>query len=197
VMKRRLGKRLPEFTVEEKAQIKGSTDFFGLNHYTTHYAAYMPADQMGETDPYGNGGISEDQDVQLSSDPEWKTTGVGWNIVPWGCRKLLHWIDQRYGRPEIVITENGCVLKEDTDNGLLEDTERIEFLEGYLTECHRAIEEGVKLKGYFVWTFMDNFEWAFGTTMRFGINRIDFETQERTPKASVKWYSEVIRNNAL
>lgn len=195
-MVKRLGDRLPKFSKEEGQLVKGSTDFFGLNHYTTMFAAESSGD-IDETSVYGNGGISEDQDVALSVDPSWKSTGMGWSIVPWGCNKLLHWIDQRYDHPQIFITENGCAFPDIIQNGKVDDTFRVEFLTGYIEQCHLAIEQGVNLKGYFVWSFMDNFEWALGYSKRFGLHYVDFNTQKRIPKESARWFTKVIRNNGL
>lgn len=196
VMRERLGDRLPAFSDEDRALIKGSSDFFGLNHYSTLYAANVREGETVETDPYGNGGMSEDQDVNLISDPNWKKTPMGWNVVPWGCRKMLHWIDQRYDHPEIIITENGCTCDDQLVDGTVEDVDRVEFLRLYLEECQQAIEEGVQLRGYFAWSFMDNFEWALGYSQRFGLNYVDYETGKRYPKASAKWYSDWIRSQS-
>ncbi|MCB0706473.1 MAG: beta-glucosidase [Saprospiraceae bacterium] len=193
-MVERLGDRLPTFTEEEVKMIKGSSDFFGLNHYTTMYAA----DSTGldtKDSVFGNGGISEDQDVQLSVDPSWKMTTMNWSIVPWGFQKLLEWIDQRYDHPEIIVTENGCSFDHEVVGGQVNDQERIDFYKGYLAACQAAISNGANVKGYFAWSFMDNFEWAFGYSRRFGLTHINFETLERTPKASAKWFAEFIRNN--
>jgi len=197
VMRERIGDRLPNFSAEDVALIKDSCDFFGLNHYTTMYASHVEENEEVRIDPYSNGGISEDQHVNLTVDKTWDKTQMGWSIVPWGCRKLLHWINERYDNPEIVITENGCALDDKVANGIVPDEKRIDFLQEYLGECHRAIQEGVNLKGYFLWSFMDNFEWALGFTRRFGIFYVDFSTGERIAKKSAKWYSEVIRNNCL
>lgn len=196
-MKEGVKDRLPVFTSEDISFIKGSSDFFGLNHYTTLFASQARKGQKIQIDPYGNGGISEDQGVNLTRDRKWKNTEMGWAIVPWGCRKLLHWINERYSNPEIIITENGCALDDRVIDGVVSDQKRIDFLNGYIGECHRAIEEGVNLKGYFLWSFMDNFEWALGFTRRFGINYVDFDSQIRIPKTSAKWYSRLIRNNYL
>ncbi len=197
VMRQRLGDRLPTFSDEDKALIMGSSDFFGLNHYSTLYAADVKAGEIVETDPYGNGGMSEDQDVNLISDPNWKKTFIGWNVVPWGCRKMLHWIDQRYGRPEIIITENGCTCDDQLVDGQVEDIDRIEFLRLYLEQCRQAIDEGVNLRGYFAWSFLDNFEWALGYSQRFGLNYVDYASGQRYPKASAKWYSNLIRGQSI
>lgn len=196
-MRERLGDRLPEFTDEEKVLLKGSSDFFGLNHYTTMFAAESKPDSGGETNPYGNGGISEDQSVDLTVDPDWKLTTMGWAVVPWGCRKLLQWIDERYGHPPIVITENGCALADELVDGEVRDADRVEFYRSYLTACHEAIESGVDLRGYFGWSLMDNFEWASGYSKRFGMHYVDFETGERYAKDSMKFFAEVAKQNGL
>ena len=197
VMRARVADRLPRFSDTDTALVKGSSDFFGLNHYTTMYASHADEDEDIEVDVYGNGGISEDQYVNLTVDPAWKKTTMGWSIVPWGCRKLLEWIDDRYEHPEIIITENGCSFDDAVDDGRVDDERRIDFLHGYLTACHEAIERGVDLKGYFLWSFLDNFEWALGYTRRFGLHHVDFDTLERVPKASSQWYADVIARNGL
>jgi len=192
VMKQRLGSRLPSFTEEEKIMIKGSSDFFGLNHYTTMLAA--DAKEMKTGHVYGNGGLSKDQEINLSVDPLWKLTSMQWAIVPWGCRKLLEWIDLRYDHPEIYITENGCSFNESIISGVVDDADRINFFKGYLTEIKKAIDKGVNVKGYFIWSLMDNFEWALGYDKRFGIVYID-EKLNRIPKSSANWYARVIDKN--
>ena len=196
-MRARVADRLPHFSDEDVALLRDSSDFFGLNHYTTMYASHADPDQDVPVEVYGNGGISADQDVILETDDAWKKTDMHWSIVPWGCRKLLHWIDERYDHPEIIITENGCAFDDPVEDGEVHDERRIAFYEGYLNQCHRAIAEGVDLIGYFAWSFMDNFEWALGYTKRFGLHHVDFETKRRTPKASAYWYAEVIRHNGL
>ena len=195
-MVERLGDRLPSFSPEEIALVKDSSDFFGLNHYTTLLASDA-GEQIVKSSVYGNGGLSEDQGVKLQADPSWEQTSMQWNIVPWGCRKLLEWIHHRYDGPDIYITENGCAFNDQLIDGEVNDQARIDFLEGYLSECHQAIQNGVQLKGYFVWSFFDNFEWALGYEKRFGLNYVDFDSLERTPKASAKWYRRVIDHNAL
>ena len=195
VMRERVGNRLPSFTAEDAALVKGSCDFLGINHYTTMYAAHSEAPEAGAS-VFGNGGLVGDQGVALSRDESWPEAGIpGWSIVPWGCRKLLVWADRRYGRPEIVITENGCAFPDKVVDGKVHDPERIGYLAQYLGECHRAIAGGIRLSGYFVWSLMDNFEWAFGFSKRFGLYHVDFATGRRTPKSSVAWYREVIRRN--
>lgn len=196
VMKERLGDRLPKFSNEEKVMIKGSSDFFGLNHYTTMYAAHSYGTSI-EENVYGNGGISEDQDVDLSLDKNWKVTLMQWAVVPWGCKKMLHWIKDRYDNPEIYITENGCSYPDELVDGVVNDQERLDFYKDYLEACQEAITEGVKLKGYFAWSFMDNFEWASGYRMRFGLHYVDFKTLKRIPKKSAIWFREVTAKNSV
>jgi len=196
VMIQRLGERLPQFTEEEKAMVKGSSDFFGLNHYTTMLASNAKENKK-ESNVYGNGGISEDQYVDLTIDPNWKLTSMKWAVVPWGCRKLLEWIDKRYDHPEIYITENGCANDDIVVNGKVDDQDRIEFYKSYLKECEKAIENGVNLKGYFAWSFMDNFEWALGYDKRFGLYFVDYETGDRIVKNSAKWFKNIISNNEI
>jgi beta-galactosidase len=196
-MRQRIAEKLPRFDDKDLNLIKGSSDFFGLNHYTTLYASHAEKDEQLEIDVYGNGGIAEDQYVNLSRNDSWPLTPMGWAIVPWGCRKLLHWIDQRYDHPAIVITENGCTRDDKVIDGQVDDQERIDFVRAYLSEIHTAIEQGVDVRGYFLWSFMDNFEWASGFTKRFGINYVDFKSGKRIPKSSAMWYSQVVKNNGF
>ena len=197
VMREWLGDRLPQFTEEERKLLVGSSDFFGLNHYTTMYAADKRAGEIVKLSPTGNGGISEDQDVELTADPAWQTSSMGWAMVPWGCRRLLQWIDERYDHPPVVITENGCALDDELVDGQVHDEVRVEFLNSYLGACHDAIESGVDLRGYFVWSLMDNFEWALGFTKRFGIHYVDYETGERYPKDSAIALVKIVAQNGL
>ncbi len=196
-MQERVGERLPEFTDADKALIQGSADYFGLNHYTTQYASHADKGGILDDDVHSNSGLLVDQGLILSADESWEKTDMGWSIVPWGCRKLLEWVDERYGHPEIILTENGCAAKDEMVNGEVNDHDRIDFLKEYMTECHQAISNGVKLKGYFVWSFLDNFEWALGYSKRFGLHYVDYPTGKRIPKASSKWYKNVIQKNGF
>lgn len=195
-MKERLGNRLPAFTAEEQQLIRGSSDFFGLNHYTTMYAADASQGVKGGS-VYGNGGLSEDQDVNLSVSPDWGMTDMQWAIVPWGCCKLLEWIAARYNNPPIYITENGCAFDQAPVNGHVDDQDRIAFFEGYLAAIQEAIEKGIEMKGYFIWSLFDNFEWASGYSKKFGIIHVEEGSLNRIPKASALWYKEVIKRNGL
>lgn len=193
VMKDRLGERLPVFTDSEKALLMGSSDFFGLNHYTTMFASEA-LDGLVQSSVYGNGGLSEDQDVNLSVDNTWNKTTMEWAIVPWGCRKLLIWLTERYNKPDIYLTENGCSLDDVVIENSIDDSKRIVFVTDYLDEAQKAIKNGVNLKGYFYWSLLDNFEWAHGYSKRFGLVHVDFENFKRTPKNSFYWYADFIKS---
>ena len=196
-MRENVGDRLPRFSAADRYLVEGSADFLGLNHYTTLYASRPAPGEKVELDVYGNGGIIEDQHVKLTSDHAWPRTEMGWSVVPWGCAKLLRWIDDRYNRPTIYLTENGAAFDDVVEDGEVQDDRRIAFIRDYLASCHEAMSDGVDLRGYFVWSLMDNFEWAHGYSMRFGLYRVDFESLVRTPKASSRWYRDVIRSSSV
>lgn len=197
-MRAYVGKRLPVFTAAERELLKGSSDFFGLNHYTTMLAAESAGEPLTQEAVFSNAGIAEDQKVTVFDHPDWEKTDMGWNIASWGCRKLLQWIAERYDSPPIYLTENGCAFSGEDDPGVaVNDDRRIAFLNAYIGQCHQAIAEGVDLRGYFVWSYMDNFEWEHGYSKRFGLHHVDFATGERTPKNSARWYADVIKQNGL
>ncbi len=125
-MKERLSKRLPTFTEAEKKLLKGSSDFFWLNYYTTMNASDATNSKAAGS-VYGKGGLSEDQDINLSISPDWKLTDMQCSIVPWGCKKLVQWIAERYENPPIFITENGCVFDDKLIEGKVIVAERVEF----------------------------------------------------------------------
>jgi len=190
VMKEFAGRKLPAFTEVEKAMLKGSSDFFGLNTYST-----MHAEQAKDA---GDGGFFADQRVALSMDESWEKTDFNWAVVPWGCRKLLEWIRDRYDNPPVYITENGCSYDDPPGpGGMIRDTRRIDFYQGYLEACREAIAHGVNLKGYFAWSLLDNMEWAEGYSQRFGLVDVDRHTLRRVPKESARWFTQVMSSNAI
>jgi beta-galactosidase len=199
-MKGFLGDRLPKFTEEEKALVKDSSDFFGLNHYTTGYIT-APEGEASTLSMWGNvqsGGYFADQNIAVTDDPLWKRTDMDWAVVPWGLKKLCAYVQERYHpRGGIIITENGTAVREDTVEAAINDKFRVEYLQGYIAQMHQGIQEGVDIRGYFAWSLLDNFEWGSGYSKRFGMVRVDYTTQERTVKNSGKMFSEVVKTNAL
>ena len=188
-MRTELGDRLPAFSAEERKDLLGTVDFIGLNHYSSLYASEPKAKP-------DYGGYWADMRVEFSSDIHWKKNFMGWSEVPEGCRDLLLWISKRYGKSTpIVMTENGTTEDEPDMASALRDKDRRDYFENYLRASAQAIEQGVNLIGYFAWSLLDNFEWEYGYTKRFGIVHVDFETQERTIKLSGRWYSETIQVN--
>jgi beta-glucosidase len=187
-MRRILGDRLPTFSSDEKKLITGSADFLGLNHYSSALAS-KPAK------PSQWGGYWADQFITLSDNPSWKKTAMGWNVAPEGAKGILLWIADRYNNPNVYVTENGVACHETNFEQSIHDTKRIDYLAGYIKGFGEAIVEGVNLKGYFAWSLFDNFEWQYGLSKRFGIVYVNYNTLERTPKDSAKWYQTVIESN--
>jgi beta-glucosidase len=123
------------------------------------------------------------------------TTYFGWPVVPAGLTETLVGLRDRYGvaLPPIYITENGCSYEDRPGpDGVVDDTDRIAFYDAHIAAVDAAVASGVDVRGYFAWSFMDNFEWAEGYTKRFGLVHVDFATQQRTPKASFHWYRDRI-----
>lgn len=174
---------LPDFPQEDLAEICQPVDFLGLNHYFSSAVADDPS-------VYPIGAREE----MIGHD----RTAMDWGINPEGLHDLLVRLNRDYGGVPIYITENGCAFTDLVNHGgRVEDDNRVEFLTRYLSAAHRAIGEGVNLKGYFVWSLMDNFEWALGYSKRFGIVYVDYPTQKRIIKKSGWWYRGVIADNGF
>jgi beta-glucosidase len=125
-------------------------------------------------------------------------TAMGWDVDAGGLEELLLRVRRDYGPLRIYVTENGAAYDDDPDReGRVHDAERVAYLEQHVRAAHRALEAGVDLAGYFVWSLLDNFEWAEGYARRFGLVYVDYETQRRIPKDSARWYRGVIAANAL
>ena len=123
---------------------------------------------------------------------------MGWEIYPEGLAETMRWLHDRFTFPRYLVTENGAAMDDQPDaTGFVDDQDRIDFLRRHLEVVHDLVAEGIPLDGYFAWSLMDNFEWAYGYTQRFGLIRVDYETLERTPKASAAWYAGVARANAF
>jgi beta-glucosidase len=125
-------------------------------------------------------------------------TAMGWEVEPSGLRDMLLRLHDEYPGTPLVVTENGAAFDDEVaPDGAVHDDDRRSYLEGHLRAAHEAIEAGVDLRGYLAWSLLDNFEWAFGYSKRFGIVRVDYETQQRTVKDSARWYAEVARRNGF
>ena len=127
---------------------------------------------------------------------------MGWEIHPPSLGRLLKWIDDDFDFPSLLITENGCpmpddVRVDDAPTGQVIDNDRIEYVRDHLHQVHTAIANGIPVEGYLVWSFMDNFEWAWGYGPTFGIVEVDYETLERRPKKSADWYAAAIAANGF
>lgn len=152
-------------------------DFLGVNYYWEHAAAHDPDHPEG---------------FRFVADYQPKTE-MGWSIVPLGLYRHLKWLDDHTGGLALYVTENGCATADAVSaDGRVHDTGRVDYLRGHFSAAASAMQEGVNLQGYFVWSFVDNFEWAFGYTRRFGIVYCDYETLERIPKDSFYYYRDVI-----
>jgi beta-glucosidase len=192
-MRKQLGDRLPEFTPEEAALVKGSNDFYGMNHYCANYIRHK------ETEPEPEDHVGNLDILYQNKKGEWigpETQSVWLRPMPLGFRKLIKWLSDRYGGPTFYVTENGTSLKGENDlplEKLLDDEFRCEYFRGYigaLADAHTL--DGVDVRGYSAWSLMDNFEWAEGYTTRFGVTYVDYKGgQKRYPKKSAREISKI------
>jgi len=161
--------------------IAAPMDHFGLNYYFR---------QVVEDEPGGPA-----PRARMISVPDWTMTAMGWEVYADGLEQLLVRVHDEYQVPRIYVTENGSAWPDEVDpDGQIQDKERIEYLEQHLDACARAARTGSPLAGYFAWSLLDNFEWAYGYAKRFGLVHVDYPTQRRTIKASGYRYSDIIRN---
>jgi beta-glucosidase len=165
------------------ALITQPLDFVGINYYTR---------AVTQNDP-------QSWPVRASTvkQPMHTYTETGWEVHPKSLTDLLLSVQQRYGPMPLYITENGAAFYDAprADDGRVEDPLRVRYFHDHLRAIHDAISAGVDLRGYFAWSLMDNYEWSLGFSKRFGIVHVDYETLERTPKASAHFYSSVIRSH--
>jgi beta-glucosidase len=124
-------------------------------------------------------------------------TDMGWEIDAPGLVETLQRVHRDYPDVPLAVTENGAAFVDRLVDGVVDDPDRVAYFDSHLRACHEAIASGVPLRGYFVWSLMDNFEWAWGYTKRFGMIYVDYDSQLRIPKSSARWYAEVIRRNGL
>ncbi|KAJ3679409.1 hypothetical protein LUZ60_017420 [Juncus effusus] len=198
-----VGTRLPQFSKSESKLIAGSIDFLGMNHYTSLYARNdrtrirklimddAQTDSAIIKTAYRHGKIIGE------------TAASHWlHIVPWGIRKLMKYIKENYKNPEIIITENGmddANYPFTSQEKVLKDEKRINYHNDYLSNLLSSIrEDGCKVRGYFIWSLLDNWEWNSGYTVRFGLYYVDYKNNlTRIPKASVQWFKEFLQTTKL
>jgi beta-glucosidase len=157
-------------------------DFVGLNNYTRVFVRAVPElPGLGAV-------VAEDHRVRGAS-----YTTMGWEVYPRGLYEWLTRLQREYDNPVVYVTENGGAFPDElTHAGRVHDDDRVDLLRGYIAAMHDAMQEGAKVRGYFVWSLLDNFEWTFGYAKRFGLVHVDFATQKRTLKDSARFYREVI-----
>ncbi|WUU00069.1 GH1 family beta-glucosidase [Streptomyces pseudovenezuelae] len=180
-----LGELMPGDVAADLKVISEPLDFYGVNYYSpTRVGA-----PQGEDIEFGGLTIPAELPFSVQEIEGVPVTDFGWPVVPEGLTELLTAFHERYGDrlPPVVITENGCSYTG------VDDQDRITYLDRHIRALHKAVEAGVDVRGYFVWSLMDNFEWAEGYARRFGLVHVDFETLARTPKASYAWYRDLLR----
>ncbi|MGE5463607.1 MAG: glycoside hydrolase family 1 protein, partial [Syntrophothermus sp.] len=172
-----VGPNMPEVRAGDMALIAQELDFLGINYYSRNLVS-----AEGNVEPV----------------PGSEYTEMGWEVHPPALRRLLNRIHRDYRLPPLYITENGAAFHDEVDpDGKVDDPRRLEYLKNHFIQTRLAMQDGVDVRGYFVWSLLDNFEWGHGFTKRFGIIRVDYETLQRTVKESGNWYTEVIRSNQV
>ena len=169
---------LPEIKSGDMVLIAQKLDFLGINSYSR--------------------GVISATEGRLDHIPASEYTEMGWEVCAPAFRRMLNKINRDYRLPPIYITENGAAFKDEvTPDGKIHDERRLDYLRQHFIQVRLAMQDGVDIRGYFVWSLLDNFEWGHGYTKRFGIIHVDYETQERTIKDSGEWYAKVIALNSV
>ena len=175
------------------AVISRPIDAIGVNYYRRHHVRFTAGASARPPTSTWPGS----PDVELV-DPGVATTASGWAIEPEGLLETLLRLSQDYDAPPIYVHENGAAFDDQPDAaGYVDDQDRLAYLRDHVWTAREAVAAGVDLRGFFVWSFLDNFEWAEGYSIRFGIVRVDYETQRRVPKASARWYSRLVRTGEI
>jgi beta-glucosidase len=178
--------RLRFLQADDLEAIAVPTDFLGVNYYNR---AIVRSDRIAE---------EKNQPRTVAVGPEAEITEMGWEVYPDGLFQTLVRVASEYGVTKVFVTENGASYSDGPDpRGRVADERRLRFIRDHLLQAHRAIEAGVPLAGYFVWSLLDNFEWERGYRQRFGVTWVDYATQQRIPKDSALWYRQVIEANAV
>jgi len=163
--------------------VKQPIDFLGINYYLRGVTSHDP-----EFPPVRARNVPQPQHV---------TTETGWEVYPSALTGVLTWVRDHYGNIPLYITENGAAFADPPAplNGKVDDPLRVNYYRDHLKAARAAMQQGIDLRGYFAWSLLDNYEWSLGYSKRFGIVHVNFADQERTPKSSARFYSEVIRSN--
>lgn len=173
------GAHWPRFDAVDMQLLREPFDFLGINYYTRSVNRADP-----KAVPVGASPVRQ---------PNAAYTEMDWEVFPQGLKETLTWVKRRYGDLPLYVTENGAAMADPSPvNGQLDDGDRIAYFRDHLLAARAAIAEGVDLRGYFAWSLLDNFEWNCGYSKRFGLVHVDPSTQARTPKASARFYSQVI-----
>ena len=174
------GDAWPAFDADEVRALARPVDFVGINYYTRAVVLDDPADL-----PVRAGRVRQ---------PRHTHTEMDWEVWPQALADTLTWVTERYGRVPLYVTENGAAFYDPptADGDVVRDPLRVAYFRDHLRAVRRAIHAGADVRGYFAWSLLDNFEWSYGYSKRFGIVHVDFETQRRTPKESARYYAEVI-----
>ncbi|MDO9415265.1 GH1 family beta-glucosidase [Pararhizobium sp.] len=174
-----LGHRMPQIEPEDMAIIGQKLDWWGVNYYT-------PTRVVNDPSP------SAEYPAGLAAPPVSEVkTDIGWEVFPKGLGDLIRTLNAAYTLPECYITENGACYNMGVEGGVVDDQPRLDYIADHLAVTADLIAEGYPMRGYFAWSLMDNFEWAEGYKMRFGIVHVDYETQVRTVKKSGQWYQSL------
>ncbi|CAJ0589829.1 unnamed protein product [Cylicocyclus nassatus] len=187
--------RLPYFSGLERELLMGSFDFLGINYYYSNIVRRFAPEEQQDVQKridYDVDGIFwlSNEDMPVGDKNSWISNH------PSGLRAVLNELRERYGNPEVFITENGCM---DTPGEGLHDVTRMRYLRDHIAAVSQALEDGCDVVGYAVWSLMDNFEWSDGYSQLFGLHRVDVSSpsRQRTPKASAEFYAEIIRKNSV
>ncbi|KAF3336125.1 beta-glucosidase 31-like protein [Carex littledalei] len=203
VMRKNVGSRLPSFSEEDSRRVKGSFDFVGFNHYVVIYVEADTSQLENQVRDY-----MLDAAVKYANDPfarpqkgPLRKVTEGIPAEPWALQKMLEHIKVYYGNPPVMIHENGNAEAVDPANPKItyDDDFRIEFIKQYLEAVSLSIRNGSNTQGYFVWSFIDTFEFQFGYTARFGLYGVDFTSEAKTryQRKSAQWYAQLLGGNRL
>jgi beta-glucosidase len=182
------------------ADIHQPIDFLGVNYYSTATVRMWDGRSTRQNNdghkPSAGTAWPGSELVEFVAQ-EGPYTAMGWNIAPDGFEELLVSLHEQFPELPLMITENGAAFADEVQDGAVHDPERTDYLRRHFTAVHRALAAGVDIRGYLVWSLLDNFEWGYGYTKRFGIVHVDYESQERTIKDSGHWFARLIATHAI